>query len=132
MISQSSRHFPFHTEERGRRLKSLCELAGRLKAVQMAEALRPTLAVLEVALPKLNRLEAAGWIRKLAPESRLVFVSERYPDSDVIKAALHLGLSYVLKSDAAGDMIAAIHAAAQGCKYRSKLLMSFRVMESVD
>ena len=109
----------------------VCEVSDGLKAVQSAEALRPTVVLLDIGLPRLNGIEAGGWIRKLSPESKIVFVSERY-DPDVVKAALHLGSGYVLKSDAAGDLIAAIHAAVQGHKYVSKQLTRFRLKEPVD
>jgi DNA-binding NarL/FixJ family response regulator len=103
----------------------VCEVADGLKAVLMAEQLQPTVVLLDIGLPLLNGMDAAGWIRKLAPRAGIVFLSEQR-DTDIVQAALKLGCSYVLKSDAAKDLVVAIHSAAAGGSFMSQRLAHTR------
>jgi two-component system nitrate/nitrite response regulator NarL len=100
----------------------ICEVSDGVKAVQMAEQLQPTVVLLDIGLPRLNGIEAGKWIREVAPNAKIVFLSEQL-DSDIIQAALKLGAGgYVLKSDAAKDLVAAIHAVVRGKKFVSARL----------
>ncbi len=57
-------------------LQIVGEAADGLQAVQKAEELQPDLVVLDIGLPSLNGIEVARRIRKLSPESRILFVSQ--------------------------------------------------------
>ena len=91
-----------------------------LKAIQLAEKLKPCVVVLDVSLPGINGVEACRWIGKVTPDTRIVFLSE-HSDREIVKAALNAGaVAYVAKSDAASDLLAAIHAVARGERYLSR------------
>src|ERR1700758_2279221 len=53
----------------------ICEVLDGRKAIQMAERLQPTITLLDVGLPQINGIDAAGQIRNLAPKTRIVFLS---------------------------------------------------------
>ena len=93
-----------------------------LNAVQAAEKLQPTVVLLDIGLPGLDGIQAGGRIRKGAPCAKIVFVSmER--DPDIVEAARQLGAwGYVLKSDAAGELVAAVHSVVRGEKFVSRSL----------
>jgi len=91
----------------------ICEVVDGLEAVLAAEQLQPTIALLDIGLPLLNGIEAARYIRMLAPRTGIIFLSEQH-DPEVVQAALDLASGYVLKSDAANDLLAAIHSVARG------------------
>lgn len=85
-----------------------------LEAVQKAEELRPDLILLDIGLPTLNGIEVARRIRKLSPESKIIFVSQE-SSADVVQAALALGAQgYVVKAQAATDLVAAVEAVLAG------------------
>jgi DNA-binding NarL/FixJ family response regulator len=68
------------------------------------------LILLDIGLPTLTGLEAARQIRKRAPESRIIFVSQE-SSADVVQEALKLGArAYVLKIRAAIDLLATVEA----------------------
>ena len=91
-------------------LRIVKEVSDGAEAVREAQQLQPDLILVDVGLPTINGIEAARQIRKLSPMSKIVFVSEnRSPD--VTEEALRAGgLAYVIKSDAARDLLAAIDA----------------------
>jgi DNA-binding NarL/FixJ family response regulator len=95
------------------------EVADGLDAVQKAELLQPDLVLLDIGLPTLNGIEAARQIRKLAPESKIIFVSQE-SSCEMVQGALNLGAwGYVLKKKAAVDLLAAVNAVHEGRQFVS-------------
>jgi DNA-binding NarL/FixJ family response regulator len=104
----------------------VCEVSDGLEAVQAAEKLQPNVVLLDIGLPGLNGLQAGGWIRKVAPSAKIIFVSLEH-DPDIVGSAVRLGAwGYVLKSDAAGDLVTAIHTVVRGEKFLSSSLAGYR------
>jgi DNA-binding NarL/FixJ family response regulator len=95
------------------------EVADGLEGVHKAEVLEPDLVLLDIGLPTLNGIEAARQIRKLAPASKIIFVSQE-SSREVVQEALNLGAwGYVLKERAANDLIAAVDAFLEGRQFVS-------------
>jgi DNA-binding NarL/FixJ family response regulator len=95
-------------------LEIVGEPSDGLEAVRRAEELKPDLILLDIGLPTLNGFEVARQIRELAPESKIIFVSQE-SSSDVVQAALSLGAwGYVVKARAGSDLLAAVEAVLQG------------------
>ena len=95
------------------------EIADGLEAVQKAEELRPDLIVLDIGLPSLNGIAAARRIRRLSPESKLLFISQE-SSVDVVQEALALGaLGYVVKAHAGSELLAAVEAVLEGRQFVS-------------
>ena len=85
-----------------------------LAAVQKAEELQPDLILLDIGLPTLNGIEAARRIRKLSPQSKILFVSQE-SSVDVVREALGTGPSgYVYKPDAGSELLEAVSAVLRG------------------
>jgi DNA-binding NarL/FixJ family response regulator len=94
--------------EKRRDLQVICEVSDGLEAVQKAEELKPDLILLDIGLPTLNGIEAARRIREVAPESKIIFLSQE-SSPDIVRKALSLGaLGYVVKTRAANDLLAAV------------------------
>jgi two-component system nitrate/nitrite response regulator NarL len=93
-----------------------------LEAVQRAEELQPDLILLDISLPKLNGLEAARQIRRLAPKSKILFISgESAPG--IVGAAFSVGGSgYVSKMDLAEELLTGIEAVLDGRRFVSASL----------
>ena len=95
------------------------EVADGLEGVQKAELLEPDLVLLDIGLPTLNGIEAARQIRKLAPESKIIFLSQE-SSCEVVQEALNVGAwGYVVKTRAATDLLAAVDAVLEGRQFVS-------------
>jgi two-component system nitrate/nitrite response regulator NarL len=100
-------------------LQVVGEASDGREAVQKAEELKPDLILLDIGLPTLNGIDAARQIRKLSPESKIIFLSQE-SSADVIEAALSLGaLAYVVKTRAESDLLAAVDSVLLGKRFVS-------------
>jgi DNA-binding NarL/FixJ family response regulator len=104
------RRFIVSTLKKRQDLHVICEVSDGLQAVQKAQELEPDLILLDVGLPTLNGIEAARQIRKLAPASKIIFVSQE-SSCEVVQEALNVrAWGYVVKTRAAIDLLAAVDA----------------------
>jgi len=103
-------------------LEIIGEVSDGLEAVEKVEELRPDLIVLDIGLPSLNGIEAARRIRKLSPESKILFMSQE-SSADVVQEALGTGAhGYVVKSDAGSELLPAVKAVLEGKRFISASL----------
>jgi DNA-binding NarL/FixJ family response regulator len=90
-----------------------------LQAVQKAEKHQPDLILLDIGLPVLNGLMVARRVRKLAPASKILFLTQE-TSPDVIREGLSLGArGYVHKPHTHSDLLPAIEAVLQGQRFAS-------------
>jgi DNA-binding NarL/FixJ family response regulator len=116
------RHFIATTFRTHPHLRILEEVSDGAEAVRQAQQLQPDLICLDVGLPTLNGIEAARRIQVVSPMSKILFVSENR-SSDIVEEALRAGgLGYVIKSDAARDLLPATVAVLQGKRFVSASL----------
>jgi DNA-binding NarL/FixJ family response regulator len=105
----------------------VCEASDGLEAVQKAEELQPDLILLDISLPNLNGIEAAASIRKIAPGTKILFVSENR-DSDIAAAALDAGgHGYLVKSDGATELLVAVETVLGGKLFISSTFIGFQL-----
>lgn len=87
------------------------EASDGLEAVQKTAELCPDIVLLDIGMPSLNGIEAAKLIRQKSPHTKIVFLTLQR-ESTIIEAALEAGgAAYVLKTQAATELPAAITAA---------------------
>jgi DNA-binding NarL/FixJ family response regulator len=108
------RRFIYSTLEKAPELHVVDIASDGLAAVQKAEELQPDLILLDIGLPNLNGIEAARRIRKLSPESKILFVSQE-SSVDVVREALGTGASgYIVKTDAGRELLKGVSAVLRG------------------
>jgi DNA-binding NarL/FixJ family response regulator len=97
----------------------ITEASDGLEAIQRAQEQAPDLILLDIGLPRLNGMEVARRIRRLAPFSRILFLTQE-SSSDVVREALSIGaLGYVHKSHVRTELLSAIEAVLSGKRFVS-------------
>ena len=89
------------------------------EAVRLAEQHKPDVAIVDVAMPLLNGIEATRQITKRAPGTRVLVLSKHADDAYVIQILQAGATGYLLKDSADVDLIQAVTAVARGKSFFS-------------
>ena len=117
--SAAFRQYICQTLAKSSGLQVVGEVSDGLEAVQSALALKPDLILLDIGLPSLDGIKAARRIRSVAPESKIIFVSQE-TSPELMEEALGLGaVGYVVKARALHDLLPAIEAVVLGRQFVS-------------
>jgi two-component system response regulator NreC len=100
-------------------LEVVGEASDGREAVRAIRELHPDIAIIDYSMPLMNGLEAAREIHKDTPSVETILLTMHTEDRYVIEA-LRAGISgYVVKTQAAADLIRAIHEVSRGQIYLS-------------
>lgn len=100
-------------------LEVVGEAANGQEAVALAEKLCPDVVVMDVSMPLLNGIDATRAIRRSLPDTRSILVTVHDEDEYVLSAFRAGASGYVLKRQAAAELIRAIHEVHAGSVYVS-------------
>ncbi|MGH9328464.1 MAG: response regulator [Terriglobia bacterium] len=108
-----------HILEDDPRIAVAGEAATGLRAIALAKELKPDVAVLDLSMPELGGLEAAGEILKANPSVKILILS-MYSNEAYIRKAFEIGAKgYMLKDAIELDLTRAVIALAEGNAYIS-------------
>lgn len=89
------------------------EASDGAEALEKAKDLNPNVMVLDVTMPRMNGLEACRLLRRQYPDLEILFVTQ-HDSPQMMREALEAGArGYVVKSNAARDLLAAVEAVSQ-------------------
>lgn len=78
------------------------------EAVQKTKELKPEVVILDITMPDLNGLDATRQIRRAAPRTEVLILT-MHESEEMVREMLDAGArGYVLKSDAARDLVKAV------------------------
>lgn len=99
------------------------EIVGRASdgqtAVRLAETLNPDIAILDASMPLLNGIDASRAIQRVRPDTKSIIVTVHDEDEYVLNAFRAGVRGYVLKKQAAADLLQAIKEVQAGSVYVS-------------
>jgi len=84
------------------------------QAVELTKKLRPSVVVMDIAMPLLNGLEATRQIRKAFPATKVVMLSAHSDDAYVDQAISIGAVGFLLKQTSSHDLSVAIREVYQG------------------
>lgn len=97
----------------------VAEASDGREALRLCDEVKPDVAVLDLAMPMLNGLDAARSLRKQPAPPAIVLLTLHREDQYVLEA-LRVGVQgYVLKNQAPEDLIDAVREAVKGAVYLS-------------
>jgi len=111
------RRFVSSTLHQQTNLQVIAEVQDGMQAIHEAEALQPDLILLDIGLPRLNGIDAARRIVRLAPSAKMIFLTQE-SSVDVVREAFSLGAwGYVLKAKAGHELLIAVESVLQDKKF---------------
>lgn len=84
------------------------------EAVVLAQQLHPDVAVMDIAMPDLDGIQATERIRRLSPETRVLILTMHASDAYFFSAVDAGASGYILKRAASEELIHAVRAVARG------------------
>lgn len=89
------------------------------EAVNLASRVRPDVAVVDFMMPRLNGLDAAVQIQRLSPNTKTILLTMYTEDQYVLEAFRNGLRGYVIKTQAAADLVQAIREVLRNAVYLS-------------
>jgi two-component system response regulator NreC len=100
----------------------VAEAADGREAVHLSEAFKPDVAILDIAMPLLNGIEATRQIARSVPSTRIIVLS-MHADEAYVGQVLQAGaVGYLLKDSADVDLIQAVSEVADGKSFFSPMI----------
>lgn len=85
--------------------------------LEVAQQLKPDIAIIDIGMPLLNGLDAGRELKRLLPQVRIIFVTMN-DDPDIATEARRFGASgYVLKTAASEELLIAVQEVLRGNSY---------------
>ena len=84
------------------------------EAIQSAQILEPDVIVMDVSMPELDGIRAAGKIQALDISTQIIMLSMHHNSALVQQARKNGAAAYILKQEAPSELIPAIRAAYAG------------------
>jgi two-component system response regulator NreC len=97
----------------------VAEASNGREAVRLAQQLKPDIAIMDIAMPQLNGIDATEQIMKLSPATKVVVLSMHADESYVIRVLAAQARGYILKDSAEVDLLPALRSVLQGRPYFS-------------
>lgn len=101
------------------KIQVVAEASDGLEAMRLAELLQPDIAVMDISMPILNGIDALRGLKRSCPKTKAILLTQ-HDEDQYVREALEAGVQgYVLKSQAASELVQAIQQVSQGRFYLS-------------
>jgi DNA-binding NarL/FixJ family response regulator len=104
------------------RFRIVGEASDGEEAMRLVSSLKPEIAIVDIDMPRLNGLEMLRSLRELPFPIKSIILT-MYKEEDMFNAAMDLGAkAYVVKDNAATDILAALEKVAHGEPFISPMM----------
>ena len=107
------------------------EAADGRETIEICDAQKPDVLVLDIAMPNLNGIEAARQVAAKLPQTAIVILSMHSDESYVLRALKAGARGYLLKDSAEADLINAIRSVKEGKAFLSPAISKMLVDDYV-
>lgn len=90
------------------------EAADGREAVRLAQDTCPDVAIMDIAMPGLNGIEATRCIKEQCEKTAVIILSMHYDESYIVRALRAGARGYLLKDSLKTDLLSAVRAVVQG------------------
>ncbi len=98
-------------------------------AVTLVEELQPSVAVLDLAMPKCNGIDALPLLLQASPNTRVLVLS-MHDEPEYVRPAIRAGAQgYLLKGADMSDLVKAVRSLAEGHSFFSPSIASYLVQD---
>jgi DNA-binding NarL/FixJ family response regulator len=104
-------------QERG--MSVTAEASNGREALRMCEELKPEIAILDIAMPQLNGIEAVSLIRKASPQTACLILSMHSDETYILRALSAGAKGYILKDAVEDEILPAVRSVLSGKSYFS-------------
>jgi len=103
-------------------METVAEARSGEEAIRVADALQPTVLLLDVSMPGMSGVEVARVLRRTCPAVKVIAVT-RHREAGFVNAMLEAGAAgYVLKQSPSHELILAVRSVAAGNRYLDRAL----------
>ena len=108
--------------EKGDDIKVIGEAADGLQALELVQTLEPNVLVMDIAMPRMNGVQAVEQIHKLGKKTNIIILS-MHSNETIVRRALQKGAKgYLLKDSFKEELLLAVQATNRGATYLSSAI----------
>jgi DNA-binding NarL/FixJ family response regulator len=97
----------------------VAEASNGREAVRLCEQYQPEIAIVDIAMPQLNGIEAVSQIRKASPATQAVVLSMHSDETYILRALSAGAKGYILKDAVEDEILPAVRSVLRGKSYFS-------------
>jgi two-component system, NarL family, response regulator NreC len=97
----------------------VAEASNGREAVRLCEELKPEIAIIDVAMPQMNGIEAVSLIGKVSPNTQSLILSMHADETYILRALSAGAKAYILKDAVEDEILPAVQSVLRGRSYFS-------------
>ena len=97
----------------------VAEASNGREAVRLCEELKPEIAIIDVAMPQMNGIEAVSLISKVSPNTQSLILSMHADETYILRALSAGAKAYILKDAVEDEILPAVQSVLRGKSYFS-------------
>lgn len=107
--------------------KVVAEAVNGEEALDKVEKLKPDILLLDISMPKISGLDVIARIKRASPNTKIIIITVHTADAYIMKALKAGVKGYLVKGNAAEDLLPALRRVVDGKVYLSSAVSSYLI-----